>query len=473
MQAQSTQLVDIEYQEKKRRDCENIKELIRLLPLWIASGISESQLYAAFMTWNGEENPKVNPTTHAFLVDKAWSNRKKTPYQNAIKTGAETPPSEKEKSTQYSGMPLIKLSDLLKEPDELVSWLVEGLLPAGGFSVIAAKPKVGKSTIVRELVLAISRGETFLDKPVSKGSVVYYALEEKKSEVKRHFQDMGADGNEEIYIYTGGTPVDAIQQIKKVVEDIKPVLIAIDPLFKLTKIKDGNSYAEVTQALEPLLRLARDTGTHVLCVHHTNKGQAQGGDAVLGSTAIFSSVDTLLIMKRHEDYRTILTIQRYGEDLPETTLHFNKDSRTIKIGKPKQEEDIDSLKEAIINFLSSQSEPVIKSVIMEGVEGRDVNKRKALAKLIEDRKVFREGEGGKGDPFKYAMSLCPSIYRDIPKQNPENAVNPCKQRANGVSQENAENQESEKTRDIPFLPEKDGVINLIDIDFKVVEVMER
>ncbi len=372
----------------------------------------------------------------------------KTKLFEIVKAAAEWQPSNNQDTK--AGMTLIRLDELFKEPEESVSWLADKILPSGGFSVLASKPKTGKSTLARNLALSIPRGEPFLNRTTNKGSVIYYALEEKKSEVKRYFKDMGDDGTEDIYIYTGGTPVDAIQQIRKVVEDIKPALVIIDPLFRLAKVKDGNDYSQVTQALDPLLRLARDTGTHVLCVHHTNKGQRQGGDSVLGSTAIFSSVDTLLIMKRHEEYRTIQTIQRYGEDLPETTLHFDKDSRTIEIGKPKQEEDIDGLKKAITEFLSSQNEPVIKSAIMEEVEGRQAIKHKALMKLVEEGRIKREGKGGKGDPYKYSITLLPDIYRVIPKQNPENCENTDKQRGNSITHNFEENQESEKSRVIPF-----------------------
>lgn len=395
----------------------------------------------------------------------------KTKLLGLIKSTAEwkAEPKPEQPEPKPSGMPLIRLSDLLKEPDELVSWLVDRTLPAGGFSVIAAKPKVGKSTIARNLAFSISKGEPFLGKPVSKGSVIYYALKEKKSEVKKHFHDMGANGTEDIFIYTGGTPVDAIQQIKKVVIETKPVLIIIDPLFRLTKIKDGNDYAQVTMALEPLLRLARDTGTHILCVHHSGKGDRQGGDSVLGSTAIFGSVDSLLIMKRLENYRTISSIQRYGDDLPETTLHFDKDSRTVEIGKLKQEEDIDGLKKAILEFLSSQSEPVVRPVIMEAVEGRQSIKYKALLKLVEEGQVSREGKGGKGDPFKYGCTLVPEYIGVQAKQNPENGQNPYGCSANGCTQVFAENQESEKSRVQAFSPNEDGVIDLRNTACEVVE----
>ncbi|GAB60905.1 MAG: hypothetical protein DWB56_02715 [Candidatus Jettenia sp.] len=217
-------------------------------------------------------------------------------------------------------MAFTKLSDLFQEPEEQTQWLVDGLLPTGGFSIVVAKPKVGKSTLARGLALSVATGELFLDKEILKGVVIYLALEEKRSEIKKHFQDMGATGNEEIHIYVGGAPADAISQIKGVVEKLKPALLVIDPLFRFTKVKDGNDYHQVTNALEPILRLARDTGTHVLCVHHSRKGESSAEDSFLGSQAIFGSVDTLMIMKRHEHYRTLQTIQRYGDDLPETIL---------------------------------------------------------------------------------------------------------------------------------------------------------
>jgi hypothetical protein len=304
-------------------------------------------------------------------------------------------------------MTLIPLSELLKEPEETVTWLVEGVLPMGGFSVLASKPKVGKSTIARNLAKCVARGESFLGRKTNKGPVIYLALEEKRAEVKRHFEDMGATGEEEIFIYAGGAPVDALIQIREIAERMHPSLIIIDPLFRMTRVKDGNDYVAVTQALEPILRLARDTGAHVLCVHHTGKGDRQGGDSVLGSTAIFSSVDTLMLMSRHEHYRTIHTIQRYGEDMEETTLHYNKETRTIEIGESKEREDISTLKTSIQEFLSSQSEPKTETEITNEVEGRNALKRTALRELVKEEKVNRDCKGSRGDPYKYSCTLVP------------------------------------------------------------------
>lgn len=158
---------------------------------------------------------------------------------------------------------------------------------------------------------------------------------------------MEATGNESIHIYVGGAPASAIDQIRRVVEEMKPVLVIIDPLFRFTKVKDGNDYHQVTNALEPLLRLARDTGTHVLCVHHSRKGESAAEDSFLGSQAIFGSVDTLMIMKRHEHYRTLQAIQRYGDDLPETILAYDRELSSKDDGKTQ---NLDSTNKEIITL---------------------------------------------------------------------------------------------------------------------------
>lgn len=375
-----------------------------------------------------------------------------------------------EKKPSNRSMTLTRLSDLLNEPEDSVSWQVGGILPTGGFSVLASKPKTGKSTLARNLALCTAQGEPFLNREVNQGPVIYYALEEKRAEVKRHFKDMGATGEEEIYIYAGSAPLDALIQIRKITETIKPVLIIIDPLFRLTRVKDGNDYASVTQALEPILALARETGSHVLCVHHTGKSDRHGGDSVLGSTAIFSSVDTLVLMKRHEHYRTIQTIQRYGEDLEETTLHYDKERRTLEIGESKEKEDITAIEKTIIEFLFSQTEPVIEAVIMDEVEGRTGLKRKALREQVREGKIKRDGKGGKGSPFKYTCSLVPIIYGEQGNENLENDVTSDNQNKNACSHVFEENKKDDNLREQALgLDLEQQTIDLEDQNIEVIE----
>ena len=98
---------------------------------------------------------------------------------------------EWEPSSNSNSFSLTRLGDLLSEEPEEISFVYEDTLPAGGMSILVAKPKVGKSTFGRNLALAVSRGDEFLGRKTAQGPVVYLALEEKRTQVQDHFRRMG------------------------------------------------------------------------------------------------------------------------------------------------------------------------------------------------------------------------------------------------------------------------------------------
>jgi len=333
-------------------------------------------------------------------------------------------------------MRFTRLGDLLAEPEEEVRWLVADHLPVGGDSLLVAKPKTGKSTLVRALALSVARGEDFLGWKTTKGPVFYLALEEKRAEVKRHFSAMGAVDGDLIYVFCATAPADGLAQLHEAAQNQKPVLIIVDPLFRFVRVKDANDYASVTNALEPLHALAREIGTHVLAVHHLGKGDRQGGDAVLGSTAIFASVDTTFIMKRNDKYRTLQSIQRYGTELEEMTLQYDTEKGTLSAGVARSEADLREAEKAILDFLATQSEPIEERTIQEAVEGRKGVKSKALRRLIDAQKISRTGIGRKGDPYLYKVSgfSPPDIHREPEKPESERDVTDSKNEPNTGSQ---------------------------------------
>ncbi len=386
--------------------------LARIAGALFAKGLDYDEALSLCLAWNQRNSPPLP------------EREVKTTVESIFKRHIRNHGTENESSPAKKGMPVINikqpsmapipLKELFAKPEIEVNWLVEGIFPAGGLSCIVGKPKTGKSTLARQEALAIARGDDFLGRNTQQGPVVIYSLEEKESEIKKHFREMGAEGEEPIYSYSGGATKDAIEQIGAAIHEVHPVLVVIDPLFRLVRVKDGNDYAQMTQAIEP-----RDTGAHLQFVHHAPKAEREeAGDAVLGSTAIFASVDTLLLIKRHESYRTIQTVQRYGNDILETTLIFDKESRTITLGGGKEEADLNGAKEAIADYLSKQAEPVTEAAIGADVEGRTALKRKALRALVSGQKVIRYGKGGRKDPFRYALPGVPDVpaVPDVPEE---------------------------------------------------------
>ncbi|HJQ32944.1 MAG TPA: AAA family ATPase [Pyrinomonadaceae bacterium] len=317
---------------------------------------------------------------------------------------------------------LTALSDLLSEPEEAVAYVWDRTLPAGGTSICAAKPKVGKSTLARNLAVAITRGESFFGRATAKGKIIYLCLEEKRAEVAAHFKRMGAQGPD-ILIHTGRAPDDALAALREAIDEHNPSLVIIDPLARFVRVRDFNDYAEVARSMEPLIDLSRVTGCHILCVHHCGKGEREGGDALLGSTALFGAVDTALLMKRREQARTLHTVQRYGEDMSETVAYLDAETGIVKAGGDLAGLQLEERKQAVLEVMGDESltEPDIK----ERVGGNQTVTAKAVRALYEAGTLTRAGGGKRGDPYHYQKADAEkSSILDLPNiDNPENREN--------------------------------------------------
>jgi hypothetical protein len=301
-----------------------------------------------------------------------------------------------------SGFELVPLNTLLAKGDTPVDYIWESHLVSGTVSAVVAKPKVGKSTFARNLCLAIARGEEFLGLPTRKGECIYLALEERENEVRADFVSLGATGTEPILVHAAPSPAEGMLALVELVRASKPRMVVIDPLFRLARVRDEKGYAETYVALGPLIDVARETGTHVMLLHHSGKGQkADAIDAPLGSTAISGAVCTLVVLKRGENYRTIQTVQRVPTDLPETVLEFDAETKRLSLGTDKAEADIRAIEAAIVNHLQTAGDTRTEREIAEHVEGRTGPKRKALRSLVEQGKVTRDGTGKRGNPFTY------------------------------------------------------------------------
>jgi predicted transcriptional regulator len=305
---------------------------------------------------------------------------------------------------QPPGFNLTTLADLLAEPPESRRWLWERTFPAGGVSIIAAKPKVGKSTLARNLALRVVRGEPMLGRTTTLGAVVYLALEEKRAEVADHFRRMGAGVNDggAIHIHVGRAPQEALAALAAAIHATGAQLAIVDPLFRLIRLSDVNDYASVTNAFEPLVALARDTGCHIACLHHLGKGLREAGDAILGSTAIFAAVDTVIAMRKRDSLRVVSSIQRYGEDMPETTLAFDVPTGIVTEGGLLEHAVLVDAAERLLGVLESGA--LSEAEIRDGVDGDNTAIGKALRALVKMGWLTRDGGGKKGDPYRYSPS---------------------------------------------------------------------
>jgi hypothetical protein len=321
----------------------------------------------------------------------------------------------------------VRVSELLAQDDDLgVEYAVEGLLPLGGTAVLAGRPKGGKSTLALSLALAVARGEPFLGRGTRKGPVLYLALEGAPRGWTALLRKLGVTEGDDLLICIGRAPEAAIAWLSEEIEKHRPVLVILDTMQRLLRVKDGNDYATGSNATDAVIELARLANASLVMLHHSGKTQrAEIVDEVMGSTAWAAAVDTVLVLRRSERCRTLASEQRFGENLPETVLAMHPATCRISEAGTKADADRKATREAIVAFLRqhAEAEPELpftdEPTIEAGVGGRTKAQREALREAVAAGEIERIGTGKKGDRYLYGLprSLVPDYGEEQENEN--------------------------------------------------------
>ena len=216
----------------------------------------------------------------------------------------------------------VPIGEFLARPDPVTKWVVKGLLPTGGTSLLASKPRAGKSTFVRSLLVSVARGEPFLGLSTAAVPVAYLCLEEIDSMVKSSFLSLGATAADPIFIHTGTlNPATAASEVADFIQKAQPGLVVVDTLGKFLPILDFNDYGRVNELMSSVTSMLRQfPSTHLMYLHHSTKTSV-GEDDYLGSVAFHGNVDVFFRMWRSTDkHYLVARQQRYGIDFPQTEL---------------------------------------------------------------------------------------------------------------------------------------------------------
>ena len=289
----------------------------------------------------------------------------------------------------------ISLADLLAEEDEAEPWLVDHLLTRGGLSLVSGKPGAGKTTFARNMALNVAQGKPWLSRDVAQGHVVYLALEEQKRQVRHHMQLMGAKAQDEITFYLGAMHDDPMAFLARLIAQLTPTLIIIDPVARFLHCKDFNDYSLMSASLDPLIQLAHETGAHICMIHHARKGEA-GTDSYLGSTALSGSVDTSILLDVDASGRRILsTIKQRGDGamLEPTVLAVSEETHRIEIEGTRAEAVQHNVESDMLAYLEKQAVPIQRQTVLDEVKGNTTDKSHALVTLIKKGLVARKTMG--------------------------------------------------------------------------------
>jgi hypothetical protein len=208
-----------------------------------------------------------------------------------------------------------------------IPYCIDGLLPQGGFSVLGAKPKSGKSSMSRCEAVAVAKGIPFLGRDTVRGETILISMEDPRSHVDNCLRalDWNPETDAAIHIVERLSPsinetIEAIGDALIASPDVR--LVIVDTLAKLLRVNDLNDYSATLGAVEKLHDLARKfPRVHIQGLVHCKKVKADDPfDSLLGSTALRGEPDSNIVIFKERGKHVIVTETRIGRSIAPTIL---------------------------------------------------------------------------------------------------------------------------------------------------------
>lgn len=198
------------------------------------------------------------------------------------------------------------------------AWIIKGLLPQAGLAVVFGESGSGKSFLVTDMALAITRGTEWRGKRVRQGAVAYVCAE-GVSGFRNRLQAYRQKVARELgpFFVLGDAPnivdqkvVDSLINALKALGTLS--VVAVDTFAQVTPGANENSGEDMGKALANCRRIHAATGALVLLVHHSGKDATRGAR---GWSGLKAAADAELEVMRDDDRRAVrVSKQKDGED---------------------------------------------------------------------------------------------------------------------------------------------------------------
>lgn len=212
--------------------------------------------------------------------------------------------------------PLLSLFKSLEDfPEEDAKWLVQGWIPEGQISIIAADGGIGKTTLWCHVIAALSNGTACILDPQGTNrepvKVMFLTTEDSvRKKLRKKLRLAGANMKNIITPDFVGDRSGLLHKLKfgtpdmeKVLRAFRPALCIFDPVqgFTPPKVNMG-SRNEMRDCMAPLISIGEEINTTALIVSHTNKRKgAYGRDRIADSADLWDIARSVMMAGYTED----------------------------------------------------------------------------------------------------------------------------------------------------------------------------
>jgi phage/plasmid primase-like uncharacterized protein len=300
--------------------------------------------------------------------------------------------------------------DLFKYNTKENDFLIQGLIPAVGVSILGGHPKTGKSWMALNFIRCLSRNELVFNEFYSQQVGIYYlSLEDNTSRLKSRLQKIYEEDNPEVSNLEIKTHIassingnyDFLDELRKEIEsrpDIK--LIIIDPFQKIrgTNDRKSDAYQADYKDMSALKDLADEFEISILLIHHLKKDKNLSEaclSSLNGSMGLSGAADSILLLTKEND---TYSLKITGKDIEERTLVLTLDQESFIFSVAAEEQTMNKgLQDEILEILKNKGEPCQSKEIADRLGKNDANGqasvRNQIAKLKNKGLIRCVGRG--------------------------------------------------------------------------------
>lgn len=318
---------------------------------------------------------------------------------------------------------LITADTLQSKQFKPIRIVVPGLICEGA-TILAGKPKVGKSWMLLDICLAVAGNRFVLGeiKPVQ-GDVLYLALEDNERRLHWRIKKIVQNGDwpPRLALHTQWRRVDqgGLEDIDAWIKSVKePRLISIDTLARIRPagLSREQAYTGDYRAMEGLQGLAARHQVGLVVSHHLRKAPSEDDplDEISGTLGLTASADAAVVLKRHSG---MVKIYVRGRDIEEGEFaaEFNKDTCRWRIVGTADDVFRSQERQVILTALKDAGRPMSVPELMAVTERHD---RHALYNLLY--KMAKAGEITQPSRGQWALSGVGIVGNDVIANEPPN-----------------------------------------------------
>ena len=184
-----------------------------------------------------------------------------------------------------------------------VQWLVKGIVPRAGVSMIYGDSGSGKTFLALDLAMAVAQGELWFGYRTKAAPVIYFPLEGAGVQNRITAWEVHNDKTlpagvrvvkeREFSLLDPANTAGIVQAVNDFAGVSSGALVIIDTMARAVAGHDENDASVMGLAIAAAERIASEVGGAVLLVHHTGKD----GKTVRGSSVLRAAAETMLFVE--------------------------------------------------------------------------------------------------------------------------------------------------------------------------------